>query len=131
MVVLAWDAVLSGAYVVYPWYRARPLSGFADPMEYPQHSLRSNPSTAGWHNIGMEWKEHVAWFAPIALTMVAYVVITFGPQRGKLREVRNAVFTFCAAALIAAGIAGYCGAMINKHAPLQGGTTMTLMGGGK
>jgi hypothetical protein len=79
----------------------------------------------------MEWKEHVAWFAPIAMTMVAYVVITYGPQLGKLREVRYAVFSFCAAALIAAGIAGFFGAMINKHAPVQGGATMTLMGGGK
>jgi hypothetical protein len=27
MVVLAWAAVLSGAYVIYPWYRAVPPAG--------------------------------------------------------------------------------------------------------
>jgi hypothetical protein len=27
MVVLAWAAVLSGAYVIYPWYRARASAG--------------------------------------------------------------------------------------------------------
>ncbi len=91
----------------------------------------ANPSTAGWHDIGMEWKEHVAWFAPIAMTMVAYVVIKYGSQLARHRQVRNAAAAFCAAALLAAGIAGYFGAMINKHAPIQGGATMTLMGGAK
>ena len=30
MVVFAWAAVLTGAYVIYPWYRAAPPSGAAD-----------------------------------------------------------------------------------------------------
>ena len=30
MVVLAWAAVLTGAYVIYPWYRAVPPPGTAD-----------------------------------------------------------------------------------------------------
>jgi hypothetical protein len=131
MAVLAWGAVLSGAYIVYPWYRARPPAGVTDLSDYPQRSLMANPSTAGWHDIGMEWKEHVAWFAPIAMTMVAYVVITYGSQLGKHRQMRNAAFSFCAAALLTAGIAGFFGAMINKHAPVQGGSTMTLTGGAK
>jgi hypothetical protein len=131
MVVLAWGAVLSGAYFVYPWYRAHPPAGVTDLTEYPQRSLMANPSTAGWHDVGMEWKEHVAWFAPIAMTMVAYVVIKYSSQLGRHRQVRNAVVTFFAAALFAAGIAGFFGAMINKHAPVIGGATMKLMGGAK
>src|SRR5258708_24933213 len=35
MVILAWLAVLSGAYIVYPWYRAVPPAGPGDPAEYP------------------------------------------------------------------------------------------------
>src|SRR5579875_2182325 len=52
-----WAAVLLGAYVVYPWYRALPPPGLADLAAFPQALLKSSPATAGWHNLGMEWKE--------------------------------------------------------------------------
>src|SRR5277367_2992167 len=78
MVVLAWVAVLTGAYVVYPWYRAAPPPGTTDLSMFPQHLLMSSPTTIGWHSLGMEWKEHVAWFAPISMTMVAFVFIKYG-----------------------------------------------------
>ena len=71
MVVLAWFTVFSGAYIVYPWYRAVPPAGVTDLSEYPRRLLLSSGRTSEWHNIGMEWKEHVAWLAPIAMTMVA------------------------------------------------------------
>ena len=64
-VILGWAAVLSGAYIVYPWYRAIAPSG-ADLTLYPKFLLTSHPSTAGWHTFGMEWKEHVAWIAPMS-----------------------------------------------------------------
>src|SRR5271156_1674161 len=60
MTVLAWLAVLTGAYVIYPWYRAVPPAGSPDLAAFPQRLLLSNPATSGWHSIGMEWKEHVA-----------------------------------------------------------------------
>jgi len=63
MVVLAWAAVLTGAYVIYPWYRAAPPPGAIDLSMYPQRLLMSSPTTIGWHSLGMEWKEHVAWLA--------------------------------------------------------------------
>jgi len=131
MCVLGWCAVLSGAYIVYPWYRAHPPAGLADLAEYSQRKLLSSPATSGWHRFGMEWKEYVAWFAPIAMTMVAYVIIHYGPDLAKHRRVRNAVFVFAAAAFLAAGVAGVLGALINKNAPVQGGATMILMGGTK
>ena len=65
MVVLAWFAVLSGAYIVYPWYRAVPPAGLTVLSEYPRTLLLSSGKTSEWHNIGMEWKEHVAWLAPM------------------------------------------------------------------
>jgi hypothetical protein len=76
----------------------------------------------------MEWKEHVAWFAPIALTMIAYVFIKYGSNLPMEREVRNAVFAFGVAAFIAATIAGLFGALIDKRAPVQGGPVIRLMG---
>jgi len=127
MCALGWAAVLSGAYVVYPWYRAHPPVGFTDYAEYPQRRLLSSPTTAGWHDFGMEWKEHVAWFAPIAMTMVAYVFIKYGPDLARHRRVRYAVFVFAAAAFASAGVAGILGALINKNAPVQGGATVILM----
>ncbi len=68
MALLAWLSVLSGAYVIYPWYRAVPPPGTTDLAPYPQRLLMSSKLTIGWHDLGMEWKEHIAWFAPIAMT---------------------------------------------------------------
>jgi hypothetical protein len=127
LAVLAWSAVLSGAYVVYPWYRAHPPAGMTDYAEYAQRSLLSSPTTAGWHNVGMEWKEHVAWFAPIAITMVAFVFIKYGSDLSRHRQVRKAAFAFTVAAFIAAAIAGTFGAMLNKKAPVQGGAVIKIM----
>ena len=127
MAVLAWGTVLSGAYVVYPWYRARPPEGITDYAEYPQRCLLSSPTTSGWHNLGMEWKEHVAWFAPIAITMVAYVFIKYGSDLSRHRHVRKAAFAFTVAAFIAAAIAGTFGALLNKNAPVRGGAVIKLM----
>ena len=71
MVILAWLTVFSGAYLVYPWYRAVPPAGMTDLADFPRRLLLSSGKTSEWHNVGMEWKEHVAWLAPIAMTMVA------------------------------------------------------------
>ncbi|MGH9561335.1 MAG: hypothetical protein ACRD3S_07760, partial [Terracidiphilus sp.] len=83
MTILAWLAVFTGAYIVYPWYRAIPPAGAADLAGYPQRFLMSNPATVGWHSIGMEWKEYVAWLAPISITMATAVFIRYK------REIRN------------------------------------------
>ena len=131
MAALAWGTVLSGAYVVYPWYRAHPPAGSTDLAEYPQRSLLASPTTAGWHNLGMEWKEHVAWFAPILLTMVAYLFIKYGSDLSLHRSVRKAAFAFAVTAAIAASIAGVFGALLNKKAPLRGGGEIEFMGGTK
>ena len=77
MVGLGWAAVLTGAYLIYPWYRAVPPAGVTDLALYPRYLLKSSATTAGWHDLGMEWKEHVAWIAPIAMTMVAYVLTKY------------------------------------------------------
>src|SRR6202041_2068358 len=129
MVVLAWAAVLTGAYVIYPWYRAAPPPGTAGLSMFPQRLLMSSPTAIGWHSLGMEWKEHVAWFAPISITMVAFVFIKYGRDLKNHRKLRAAVLTFAVVSFVEAGIAGYFGAMINKYAPVQGGHTIQLSQG--
>ena len=129
MVVLAWAAVLTGAYVIYPWYRAAPPPGTSDLSMFPQRLLMSSPATIGWHSLGMEWKEHVAWCAPISITMVAFVFIRYGRDLKNHPQLRAAVLSFAVASFVAAGIAGFFGAMINKYAPVQGGRTIRLSQG--
>jgi hypothetical protein len=129
MAVLAWATVLTGAYVIYPWYRAAPPPGTVDLSMFPQRLLMSSSTTIGWHSLGMEWKEHVAWFAPISITMAAFVFIKYGRDLAHHRQLRAAVLSFAAASFVAAGIAGFFGAMITKGAPVHGGHAIQLMQG--
>jgi hypothetical protein len=131
MVVLAWGAVLTGAYVVYPWYRAVAPVGTVDLAGYPQRLLLHSAATAGWHSVGMEWKEHVAWLTPMSITMVAFVFLRYGRELGRHRQLRAAVLGFAMVSFVAAGVAGFFGAMINKHAPVQGGAVVSVDGGGR
>jgi hypothetical protein len=130
MAALAWLAVFTGAYVIYPWYRAVPQAGTVDLSGFPQRLLLASPSTAAWHALGMEWKEHVAWLAPMAVTMALAVVWQYGRDLKNHRGLRAAVLCFLWVSLGAAGVAGLFGAMINKHAPVEGGTTIHLVRGG-
>lgn len=127
MAALAWLTVITGTYVVYPWYRAVPPAGTTDLSLYPRRLLLSNPLTAGWHDYGMEWKEHVAWLTPIAMTMVAYVFIKYGPRMARFRQMRNAVLGFTVIAFFATAVAGAVGAFLNKYAPVRGGSEIILM----
>jgi hypothetical protein len=131
MVVLAWLTVLTGTYQIYPWYRAVPPAGVSDLAEYPRRLLLSSGRTSQWHNIGMEWKEHVGWLAPIAITMVAYVTMKYGRAIVDHRNMRIGVLAFAVAAFLATGIAGAFGAFLNKYAPVKGGQVIILLGDGK
>lgn len=112
MAVVAWITVLTGTYVVYPWYRARiPTS--------PRSVLLANPATAKWHTFGMEWKEHIGWFAPILATSVAFVVAYYGTQLAEDSRLRKAALWLFTLAFVAAGIAGLFGAFLNKVAPIR------------
>ena len=129
MVILAWLTVFSGTYIIYPWYRAVPPEGLTDLSDYPRRLLLSSGKTSEWHNIGMEWKEHVGFLAPIAMTMVAYVTMKYGRTIIQHRNMRVAVLGFAVAAFVATGIAGAFGAFLNKYAPLRGGEVIILMEG--
>jgi len=57
----------------------------------------------------------------------------FSHYRRSLRmhpELRTAVLAFVWISLLAAGIAGFFGAMLNKNAPVEGGATIQMMNGG-
>jgi hypothetical protein len=129
MCVLAWLTVLTGAYIIYPWYRAVAPAGTVNFAAFPQKLLQSNPAVSGWHSLGMEWKEHVAWLVPISITMAAAVVIRYGRDLRNHPQLRAAVLSFTLVSFLAAGIAGYFGAMLVKNAPVEGGQVIHLMHG--
>jgi hypothetical protein len=68
----------------------------------------------------MEWKEHVAWISPIAITMATAVFFQYGRELRRHRYLRGAVLMFAFVAFGSAIIAGFLGAMINKVAPTNG-----------
>jgi hypothetical protein len=76
----------------------------------------------------MEWKEHVAWIAPISSTMVAWVLLKHRAAWNAHRAIRSTVLGFAATAFLAAAIAGGWGVTINKKAPVEGGQSIPLMG---
>ncbi len=115
--VASWLAVLTGTYVLYPLYRARPPEG-ADLSKFPRAYLQANPDLAEWHD-GMEWKQQVAWLAPILATAVAYVVIRYGPRLAHEEKIRHALIALLTIAFLAAGVAGVVGTSINKVAPMR------------
>jgi hypothetical protein len=77
----------------------------------------------------MEWKEHVAWLVPIAITAAAFIAIKYARDLRNHPQLRSALLGFTAISLFAAGIAGFFGAMLDKNAPVEGGQTIQLVKG--
>lgn len=112
MAIVAWATVITGTYVVYPWYRATgPTS--------PKSIILANPGTADWHNFGMEWKEHIAWLAPILATTVAVIVAYYGPRLIRHQRLRRVLMGVFVLAFASAAVAGLMGAFITKVAPVH------------
>lgn len=112
MAIAAWATVVTGSFIVYPWYReTSPTSA--------KSILLSDPDTADWHDFGMEWKEHIAWIAPMLATTAAFLVVYYGPSLARSAKLRNITIGFFVAAFVVAGIAGIFGALITKAAPVQ------------
>lgn len=123
MAIVAWMTVISGTFIVYPWYRAAPPEGVdrTDPsqlLDFPRYKLLADEATAAWHDFGMEWKEHVAWIAPMLATVVAFIVAYYGVQLIKRDDIRRAAMILLTLAFLAAGAAGLYGALITKAAPV-------------
>ncbi len=121
MAILAWMTVILGTYVVYPWYRAKPPAGTIGMtlQHYPKNLLLSDPRTADWHEFGMEWKEHIAWLAPILATAVAVLVTKYPDRVRNDMLARRALLALFSLAFFTAMVAGLMGALINKAAPVR------------
>jgi hypothetical protein len=128
----AWATVITGTWIVYPWYRAA-LSEVGDDRYAgcagailpnatcsPREFLLSDVSgqTETWHSLGMEWKEHVGWAAPILATAAAFLVTYYGPRLMARPWLRTAVIVMFVAAFSAAVVGGAFGAFLNKVAPI-------------
>jgi hypothetical protein len=130
MAAAAWVTVITGTWVVYPWYREAlagedysgcagaqlPVGGVCSPRDFLLSNVSGN--TESWHTFGMEWKEHVAWFAPILATAVAVMVTYYGPRLIPRSRLRAIVILMFVGAFAAAVVGGTFGAFLNKIAPI-------------
>ena len=112
MAITAWLTVITGTWIVYPWYRETS-------PDSPKSRLLADPDTADWHKFGMEWKEHIAWIAPLLATTAAFLAIYYGSAMARNRYIRLVVMAFFVGAFVTAAIAGLYGALITKVAPVQ------------
>ena len=119
MAVIAWGTVITGTFIIFPWYRAVPPVGTTDLSGFPRYFLLASPALVQWQNLGMEWKEIVGWLTPIAATVVAYVFHLYGPALMNNLRLRAAILEFFIVAFATAGIAGVFGAFITKMVPLH------------
>jgi hypothetical protein len=118
MAIVAWLTVITGTWIVYPWYRAMPPEGTTNLADYPRSLLLSSDLTSAWHTFGMEWKEHIAWISPMLATAVAFVILYYGTQLIRRRDLYWPMLIVFGLAFAVAGIAGLFGAFITKAAPV-------------
>ena len=111
MAVVAWATVITGTWIVYPWYRE-------DVPESPRSELLANTDTEDWHEFAFEWKEHVAWIAPMLATAVAFIVLYYRQDLIRNQFVRRLAMGLFVAAFLTAAIAGILGALVTKKAPI-------------
>jgi hypothetical protein len=112
MAIVAWLTVITGTWIVYPWYRE-------DTPDSPRSTLLADPDLEDWHEFGMEWKEHIAWISPMLATVAAFLAIYYGASLAKNRYLRLLVITVFVGAFATAAIAGLYGALITKVAPVK------------
>ena len=132
MAAVAWLTVITGTWIVYPWYRVK-LAPVGDDLYAgcagtilpsstcsPRDFLKSNVSgqTDNWHQFGMEWKEHVSWTAPILATAAAFLLFYYGPRLIARPWLRMVVIVMFVGAFAAAVVGGAFGAFLNKVAPI-------------
>lgn len=125
MAIAAWLTVISGTWIVYPWYRAGATATceVSSVDQVPAECgakwvLIANPDTAEWHEFAMEWKEHAAWIVPLLATAVAFAVFYMGAGLLARQDIRRQLMWFLFASFVLAAIAGLLGALITKNAPV-------------
>jgi hypothetical protein len=123
--------LITGTYVVYPWYRenlagkdlsgceglALPNSTTCSPKDFLLSDI--NGDTSEWHTFGMEWKEHIAWFSPFFATVAMFLVLYYRRSLARNNTARWITIGFFVLAFVTAAIPGIWGALITKAAPIK------------
>lgn len=117
--LVLWLVVISGAYVIFPAYRAAPPAGATDLVAYPRAMILANPDTAWLHSFAMEIKEHVPWIAAMLATAVAFLGVRYRSRLLSDAELRRPAMLFLAICLALVSAVGLLGVFVNKVAPLQ------------
>lgn len=112
MAVMSWAIVLTGTWVLLPWYRE-------DSPDSPQSILLSDPSTRQWHEFADVWKTHVAFMAPVLATAAAALVFYYGRALARDRAVRNLVLALFLGAFAVSSLAALLGSLVARVAPLR------------
>jgi|SRR5664279_198223 len=109
--VSAWLMVITGSYISYVPYRApTPTS--------PKSKLLAVHDLASLHTFAMEWKEHIAWAAPLLATAVGFIVTYYGAALATRNDLRRASMVFLFLCFVASVIGGVLGFLIYKAMPV-------------
>lgn len=109
MAAVAWLTVITGTWIVYPWYRE-------DVPTSPRSRLLENSDTEDWHTFAFEWKEHIAWIVPMLATAAAFIVLYYREDLIKNQTARRIAMGLFIVAFAAAAVAGILGALVTKKA---------------
>lgn len=112
LAALAWTIVLTGTWVLLPWYAE-------DSPRSPRSILLSDPRTRQWHEFADVWKTHVAFMAPILATAAAALVVYYGRAVARDRTVRTLVLSLFLGAFAVAGLAALIGSLVTRAAPIR------------
>jgi hypothetical protein len=110
--VLAWIAVISGTWGLYPWFRAR------DPGS-PAESLLADPSLAYWARWVVVSKEWIAWGSAAVVTVAALARYRWRARLPGSVVLRRRLAGLLILALAGAAYAGVIGTLLAKLAPLE------------
>jgi hypothetical protein len=117
--VLLWLAVLGGAVLVFPLYRAAPPADVTTLADYPRAFLLANPETAWLHLFGMEIKEHLPWVAAMLTTAAAFIARRYRTSLLANAQMRRMVSASLVISFAIVGWVALLGVFVNKVAPLQ------------
>jgi hypothetical protein len=109
--VSTWLMVITGTYISYVPYRAPgPAS--------PKSKVLAAADLAWLHNFAMEWKEHIAWAAPLLATAVVFIVTCYGADLARRNDLRRAAMMFFVLSFVASVIGSVLGFLIYKAVPI-------------
>jgi hypothetical protein len=107
----AWLMVITGTYISYVPYRA---PGAAS----PKAKVLASADLAWLHNFAMEWKEHIAWAAPLLATAVVFIVTSYGAGLAARNDLRKATMVLFVLSFVATVVGSVLGFLIYKAVPI-------------